>query len=141
MVGVAQLVEPRIVIPVVVGSSPIVHPIFLIERGGRSGRVESRSDLLSGFVLKINLHRTLACGCALQANWGSSPIVHPIFLIERGGRSGRVEPRSDLLSGFVLKINLHRTLAYGCALQANWGSNPIVHPNPPSELRSGGSDW
>ena len=28
MVGVAQLVEPRIVIPVVVGSSPIVHPIY-----------------------------------------------------------------------------------------------------------------
>ena len=28
MVGVAQLVESRIVIPVVVGSSPIVHPIF-----------------------------------------------------------------------------------------------------------------
>ena len=28
MVGVAQLVEPWIVIPVVVGSSPIVHPIF-----------------------------------------------------------------------------------------------------------------
>ena len=30
MVGVAQLVEPRIVIPVVVGSSPIIHPIFYI---------------------------------------------------------------------------------------------------------------
>ena len=29
MVDVAQLVEPRIVIPVVVGSSPIVHPIPL----------------------------------------------------------------------------------------------------------------
>ena len=28
MVGVAQLVEPWIVIPVVVGSSPIIHPIF-----------------------------------------------------------------------------------------------------------------
>ena len=27
MVDVAQLVEPRIVIPAVVGSSPIVHPI------------------------------------------------------------------------------------------------------------------
>jgi hypothetical protein len=27
VVGVAQLVEPRIVIPVVVGSNPIVHPI------------------------------------------------------------------------------------------------------------------
>jgi hypothetical protein len=32
MVGVAQLVEPRVVIPVVVGSSPIVHPIFLMGR-------------------------------------------------------------------------------------------------------------
>lgn len=29
MVGVAQLVEPWIVIPVVVGSSPIIHPIFI----------------------------------------------------------------------------------------------------------------
>jgi hypothetical protein len=29
VVGVAQLVEPRVVIPVVVGSSPIVHPILL----------------------------------------------------------------------------------------------------------------
>ena len=28
MVGVAQLVEPRIVIPVVVGSIPIAHPIY-----------------------------------------------------------------------------------------------------------------
>ena len=28
MVNVAQSVEPRIVIPVVVGSIPIVHPIF-----------------------------------------------------------------------------------------------------------------
>ncbi len=28
MVGVAQLVEPRVVIPAVVGSSPIAHPIF-----------------------------------------------------------------------------------------------------------------
>ncbi len=28
MVGVAQLAEPRVVIPVVVGSNPIVHPIY-----------------------------------------------------------------------------------------------------------------
>jgi hypothetical protein len=28
MVDVAQLVEPRVVIPAVVGSSPIVHPTF-----------------------------------------------------------------------------------------------------------------
>ena len=33
MVGVAQLVERWIVIPVVVGSIPIVHPIF--EKGAR----------------------------------------------------------------------------------------------------------
>ena len=32
MVGVAQLVEPRVVIPVVVGSSPIVHPNSVLER-------------------------------------------------------------------------------------------------------------
>lgn len=30
MVGVAQLVEPRVVIPVVVGSSPIVHPMSYV---------------------------------------------------------------------------------------------------------------
>jgi hypothetical protein len=30
MVAVAQLVEPWIVIPVVVGSSPISHPILLL---------------------------------------------------------------------------------------------------------------
>ena len=29
MVGVAQLVEPWIVIPVVVGSSPIIHPSLI----------------------------------------------------------------------------------------------------------------
>ncbi len=33
MVGVAQLVEPRVVIPVVVGSSPIVHPTFPVGAG------------------------------------------------------------------------------------------------------------
>ena len=27
MVGVAQLVEPRLVVPVVAGSSPVVHPM------------------------------------------------------------------------------------------------------------------
>jgi hypothetical protein len=42
VVGVAQLVEPWIVIPVVVGSSPIVHPIFWNEESGRSDSVEPR---------------------------------------------------------------------------------------------------
>ncbi len=40
MVGVAQLVELRIVIPAVVGSSPIVHPIFLEEIAGMARSYE-----------------------------------------------------------------------------------------------------
>ena len=31
MVDVAQLVEPRIVIPAVAGSSPVVHPTFWLD--------------------------------------------------------------------------------------------------------------
>ena len=33
MVGVAQLVEPRIVIPVVAGSIPVAHPHILVALG------------------------------------------------------------------------------------------------------------
>ena len=40
MVDVAQLVEPRIVIPAVAGSNPVVHPT--LDEGRASGR-------LSGF--------------------------------------------------------------------------------------------
>jgi hypothetical protein len=36
MVDVAQLVEPRIVIPAVAGSSPVVHPTF--ESAGAKSR-------------------------------------------------------------------------------------------------------
>ena len=32
MVDVAQLVEPRIVIPAVAGSSPVVHPTYRVQR-------------------------------------------------------------------------------------------------------------
>ena len=32
MVIVAQLVEPRIVIPVVAGSSPVIHPILFTHK-------------------------------------------------------------------------------------------------------------
>jgi len=38
MVDVAQLVEPRVVVPVVVGSSPIVHPIFPDAPSGAAGK-------------------------------------------------------------------------------------------------------
>ena len=43
MVGVAQLVEPRVVIPVVVGSSPIVHP--------NTSSIKSR--LIPRFILSL----------------------------------------------------------------------------------------
>ena len=33
MVGVAQLVEPRIVIPAVAGSNPVAHPTFMSKIG------------------------------------------------------------------------------------------------------------
>ena len=56
MVDVAQLVEPRIVIPAVVGSSPIVHPI--IDRKGMSG-------LLAQLVEQLTLNQLVI---------GSSPI-------------------------------------------------------------------
>ena len=37
MVDVAQLVEPRIVIPAVAGSSPVVHPTFRMGATSSSG--------------------------------------------------------------------------------------------------------
>ena len=43
MVVVAQLVEPRIVIPVVAGSSPVDHPTFSFDFGALSEFVV-RSD-------------------------------------------------------------------------------------------------
>ncbi len=44
MVGVAQLVEPRVVIPVVVGSSPIAHPSFINKMSDFSFYLESLQD-------------------------------------------------------------------------------------------------
>ena len=46
MVDVAQLVELRIVVPAVVGSSPIVHPSYDAEAAaGAPAQVEDRSRL------------------------------------------------------------------------------------------------
>ncbi len=54
MVGVAQLVEPRVVIPVVVGSSPIVHPKSMYERAPAR---EMRNTC--GGLAQLVEHRTL----------------------------------------------------------------------------------
>ena len=62
MVGVAQLVEPRVVIPVVVGSSPIVHP-RLAQRSGQKPRLLPAVDevmsaeIASGDFEKLNKGR------------------------------------------------------------------------------------
>ena len=44
MVDVAQLVEPRVVIPVVVGSSPIVHPRMSAEIEGEDPILPGKHD-------------------------------------------------------------------------------------------------
>lgn len=51
MVDVAQLVEPRVVIPVVVGSNPIVHPILLYQ---------SYTNSLHKVILVFNNYRVFA---------------------------------------------------------------------------------
>ena len=74
MVDVAQLVEPRIVIPAVVGSSPIVHPIFGWNRGIRG--------LLAQLVEQLTLNQLVV---------GSSPIRPTNFLTGRAASAGRGE--------------------------------------------------
>ena len=51
-VGVAQLVEHRVVAPVVVGSSPITHPIIII---GQTPSVIGKVPAFDGF----GIYRTL----------------------------------------------------------------------------------
>ena len=46
MVGVAQLVEPRIVIPVVAGSIPVVHPINLLYKATTPDEIEAQLQML-----------------------------------------------------------------------------------------------
>ncbi len=52
MVDVAQLVEPRIVIPAVAGSSPVVHPIF-----GRDLSIEWFIGPLAQLVEQLTLNQ------------------------------------------------------------------------------------
>ena len=54
MVGVAQLVEPRIVIPVVVGSSPIIHPSHFARFVERSGCVQRQLTFSEVLEVRIN---------------------------------------------------------------------------------------
>ena len=66
MVDVAQLVEPRIVIPAVVGSSPIVHPIFRTALRPSPGTPhDTDRGLLAQLVEQLTLNQLVI---------GSSPI-------------------------------------------------------------------
>jgi lysophospholipase L1-like esterase len=102
MVGVAQLVEPRVVISAVVGSSPIVHPIF---------RVLRLLALFAGLLLAGGamageaVHQLFVAGDSTaseykpnpknQQGWGA--VLQPLFdesklrVVDaaRGGRSSR----------------------------------------------------
>lgn len=92
MVGVAQLVEPRIVIPVVVGSSPISHPICLFYR--------SRPFLLPALV------HVMAAGATPRRPVLALAFNYSPFDSETECRSGTL-PRAFPLSGI-----LHLVLRY-----------------------------
>ena len=100
MVGVAQLVEPRVVISAVVGSSPIVHPIFRAAR--RLARVFAlvvlagcASSQAQLFVAGDSTASSYEPNPKNQQGWGA--VLQPYFDEEqltvvdvaRGGRSSR----------------------------------------------------
>ena len=57
MVDVAQLVESRIVIPAVAGSSPVVHPTSLLRRGVGSWSVGKSFGPLAQLVEQLTLNQ------------------------------------------------------------------------------------
>ncbi len=104
MVGVAQLVEPRVVISAVVGSSPIVHPIFRVSRalalfaglllvgGAVAGDATPIPQL---FVAGDSTASEYKPNLKNQQGWGA--VLQPLFEetklrvvdVARGGRSSR----------------------------------------------------
>ena len=75
MVGVAQLVEHRIVAPGVVGSIPIVHPIFQGARLNRLAFLFQKSYLAD----VVELVDTLDLGSSAARRESSSLSVRTIF--------------------------------------------------------------
>jgi lysophospholipase L1-like esterase len=99
MVGVAQLVEPRVVISAVVGSSPIVHPIFRILHTIRAalGLALIAGVASAAPTLFIAGDSTAAkyTGANPQQGWGEclgeffDPAKLAVSNVARGGRSSR----------------------------------------------------
>jgi hypothetical protein len=67
MVDVAQLVEPRIVIPAVAGSSPVVHPTLCFAAASRGYCDSPRSRL---WAITRNLVFTIATGILRPSSEG-----------------------------------------------------------------------
>ena len=72
VVAVAQLVESRIVIPVVVGSSPIGHPIYLQALSGFSLRLDPEYFAHLHLVCKPS-HGYPAKGLTETVGWMNLP--------------------------------------------------------------------
>jgi lysophospholipase L1-like esterase len=104
MVGVAQLVEPRVVISAVVGSSPIVHPIFRVLKGAflalallACGFAASAFAAEGARTLFVAGDSTAAkyTGPSSQRGWGEylgayfDPQKLRVVNVAQGGRSSR----------------------------------------------------
>jgi lysophospholipase L1-like esterase len=99
MVGVAQLVEPRVVISAVVGSSPIVHPIFrvlgLLALVSGSAMAAPGPPVPQLFVAGDSTASEYPSNPKNQQGWGA--VLQPMFEesklrvvnVARGGRSSR----------------------------------------------------
>lgn len=75
MVGVAQLVEHRIVAPGVVGSIPIVHPIF---QSARRKAWRFRFSRVAGHADVVELVDTLDLGSSAERRKSSSLFIRTI---------------------------------------------------------------
>jgi lysophospholipase L1-like esterase len=144
MVGVAQLVEPRVVISAVVGSSPIVHPIFRVSRllalcagfllGGGAAAADAVPRL---FVAGDSTASEYKPNPKNQQGWGA--VLQPFFAesklrivdVARGGRSSRT---------FITEGHWDRMLAEVragdfVAIQFGHNDSGALNQEPPGSTR------
>ena len=144
MVGVAQLVEPRVVISAVVGSSPIVHPIFRVLRllalfAGLllAGGAVAGDAVPQLFVAGDSTASEYKPNPKNQQGWGA--VLQPLFDesklrvvdVARGGRSSRT---------FITEGHWDRMLADVRAgdfviIQFGHNDSGAVNQEPPGSTR------
>ena len=90
MVDVAQLVEPRIVIPAVAGSSPVVHPTFDDGCESSSALLEKVFGPLAQLVEQLTLNQLVVGSIptrpTIQRRSRTSKKVHGVSEIADGSR-------------------------------------------------------